>query len=174
MIDPWDLRWCRQVAITAAATIAAAAFYMLYRAMTAPPAVSGSVTADCVTGTFSFRAHAYYTSDGRRWRIDHYLYRFRGGDGRGGGGGLFASSNPRGTFNDLNVAVMTNGRLVGWDSSPDDRRSGVLYRMAVRTDDDANISRSDRTVLSFRAAFDVADGFDPICIADSPPLPVAG
>ena len=117
MIDPWDLRWCRQVAITAAAVITAVAFYMIYRAMTAPPAMSGSVTAACTTRAFSFRAHAYYKSDGRRWRIDHYLYRFRGGDGHGGGG-LFAVPNPRGTFNDLNVAVMTNDRLVGWDSTP--------------------------------------------------------
>ncbi len=155
-----------------AAVLIAIAAYALLRALTAPAEVSGVVSAHCALGQFSLRAHAYYRSEGDRWKIYKVLYRIRG-RGRDFPLGLLEgtglSSYVRGLYNNLHVQVVSGGESAYAYRSPDSRVADQLFRESLTADAD----RSKPTYVRFRAIFDVANRADPSCDARTPALPVA-
>jgi hypothetical protein len=161
-------RWSWYAGGTALVACVAVVGYAMTRRPSVPPAASGSVTASCRVPGFTFRAHAYFESDGHRWRISHYLYRITAD----GTGNVFGGAH-RGIFNNVEAIVVSDGRRAAPKLRDDDQPHGRLVRVPAGT----MVARSKRTDVHFRAISDQSAGLlsffapDPECAAVTPPLP---
>lgn len=170
MTDGLSRWWIAAGAVFAAALIALAGYALIVGR--AAPQMSGVVSAGCAAGPFSFRAHAYYRSEGGRWKIHKMLYRIRGGGHdvpRGLAENLGLSPYVRGLYNNVAVKVVSDGEWVYSLRSPDSRIREVLYRQTLTAD----TGRRKPTHVVFEVDFDFANTVDPHCEARTPMLPLS-
>lgn len=167
-IAPRELRWALGVLLV---VLLSGSGYAAYRALTIPPYASGRVSASCEIDGWRMRAHVYYESDGRRWKIYNVQYRLEGAQ---------EGTTRRGVYNNFNHQVISDGDTVRSRRSPDSRLDGELYRDRTVT----YVDRSATTHVELQAVFDEAaisfflffseGGVDESCSARTPSLPVDG